>query len=162
MSKGQTANNNSGKETRDPKTGRFTKDNTIGSEYRFKEGNTLSTIYNDEYADKLLDYFREKIENGEVPFIFKWADDANISARAVSAWANEKEENGDYKHPRFAYIHAHCMCLQQYALMSGGLQDRLNARVVEFLLKNLHGMTDKVEQDISASGEFTVNIREVD
>ena len=136
--------------------GRFAKGNTVGEETRFKNGHTLSSTYDESYPEDLIKYFREKIEEGDVPFLEMWAVSKNLSYRTVMLWS----KNEDGKHAQFAYAYEQCKCMQSYALMHGGLKGSLQARIVEFLLKNMHGMKDKVENEISGEG-ITVNIREV-
>ena len=137
--------------------GHFLPGNTVGEETRFAKGNTLSKKYNDSYAEDILRYFREKLEANEVPFLGKWADRKGIDIKTAETWA----KNAEGEHARFSVAYAQCLEMQKISLMQGGLKSTFNPRIVEFLLKNIHGMKDKVEQEITGDTAFTVNIREV-
>ncbi len=139
------------------KHGHFIPGNTVGKETRFQSGNILSKKYNDEYPEELLKYFREKVEAGEVPFLGKWADSKGIDIKTAETWAKDTEG----EHARFSTVYAQCLELQKIALMSGGLSAKQHPRIVEFLLKNIHGMKEKVDAEVKGSGGLTINIHEV-
>ncbi len=122
----------------------FKPGNTIGSETRFKPGNTLSRKYKPEHADSMLDYFKARrgMDNPELPTLEGWAVDNNISIRAAELWASDFE-----KYARFAYNYLQAKAIQKQKLELLGLIGTYNSRLTEFLLKNNHGMNDKVVTD---------------
>lgn len=136
---------------------KFKKGNTIGKETRFKPGNTLSKKYTPELADSLLEYFRERdsMENPELPTLEGWAIDNNICISSVYVWIKDND-----KYPRFADTYAQALAIQKKKLALLGLTGQYNQRLVEFLLKNNHGMTDKTEQkvDQNVNGGISVKV----
>lgn len=134
----------------------FEKGNTIGKETRFKEGNTLAKKYLPEYADDLLKYFEERdnMDNPELPTLEGWAIDNNISVRSVYNWIKEED-----KYPRFSDRYAQALAIQKKKLALLGLVGQYNQRLVEFLLKNNHGMTDKTESKVEQNVSGGVNIK---
>jgi hypothetical protein len=134
--------------------GRFEKGNEIGKETRFKPKNELSLKYKVEYAYDMLKFFEE---SEEVVFVEDWAISRHISVRSVYNWIADEE-----KYPRFALYHRQAMANQFKKLAKGGLNGTLNARLVEFMLKNNHGMTDKTEQKIESDNTVSVEIKVVD
>lgn len=136
-------------------SGRFKKGNEIGKETRLKPGHTLSKKYTEDYAFDLLTYFEEA---EDLVFVEDWAVSRKISIRAINDWLNDEE-----KYPLFATHYKQAMAIQLLKLSKGGLKGDYNARLVEFLLKNNHGMRDKVEQKLEGgtNDTLTVEIREV-
>ena len=136
---------------------KFQKGNTIGFETRFKQGNTLSKKYKPEYADDLLEYFEERdsMENPELPTLEGWAVSRKIAIRCVNNWIADED-----KYPRFADKYAQALAIQKKKLALLGLTGAYNQRLVEFLLKNNHGMSDKTETkvDQSINGGITVKV----
>ena len=134
----------------------FKPGNEIGKETRFKKGNLLSTKYKEEYAEKLIKYFKEY---DGFPTIEGFAIDNDISVRCVKYWGHDEEE-----HPRFAFAYRQAIAIQKRKLLENGLADKYNAALTKFLLMNNHGMSDKSEQKVEgeANATITVNIREVD
>lgn len=134
--------------------GLFQKGNAIGYETRFQKGNRLSNKYKDEYADDILMYFVNADPN-TFPSATKWAIERGLSPSTVDKWAV------DEKKPRFMSSYAECMKIQRDHLERCGILGVYNEKMTEFLLKNCHGMKERVEQDITATG-LTVTIKEVD
>ena len=136
---------------------KFKKGNTIGAETRFKPGNTLSKKYNAEYAESLLKYFedRDDMSNPELPTLEGWAIDNNICVSSVYVWIKD-----DNKYPRFIDSYTQALAIQKKKLALLGLTGQYNQRLVEFLLKNNHGMTDKTETkvDQSVNGGISVKV----
>ena len=132
-------------------SGRFEKGNEIGKATRFKNGNTLSCKYKEEYADALLEYFFD--EEVVFPTIEGFAKRYKLAIRTVKDWIADGE-----KYPRFALAHAQAMAIQKDMLLVGGLTEKFNPQIVKFLAINNHGMKEKVEQDIKSDGGFDVNI----
>jgi len=131
--------------------GRFEKGNEIGKATRFKNGNTLSLKYKDDYADALLEYFLD--EDVVFPTLEGFAIKNRLAIRTVMEWsANEA------KYPRFALAHAQALAIQKDKLLVGGLTEKFNPQLVKFLAVNNHGMKDKIENDIKSDGGFDVNI----
>jgi hypothetical protein len=77
--------------------------------------------------------------------------EAGVAVRTANDWANEKSPR--YRQA-FANAHAQCKEIQRNLLIEKGLLEAYSPRMVEFLLKNCHGMSDKVEQDITAKTEI--------
>jgi hypothetical protein len=134
---------------------KFKKGNEIGKETRFQAGNQLSSKYKDEYADSLLEFFRTY---DGVPTFEKWADENGIDVRTACNWKNDDE-----KYPRFSANYAQALSLQKAKLIEYGLLDKYNANLTKFLLTNIHGMSEKVEQKVEGdtNATITVEIREV-
>jgi hypothetical protein len=141
-----------------PGSGDFKKGNTIGYNTRFKAGNKMSTKYMDKYADELIEYFEGK--DGEdyngLPTIAGFARKKGLAIITVQTWGKDETK------PRFMLAYEQCLKIQQDLLCIGGLTGRFNEKMTEFLLKNCHGMSDKVEQEIKADSTFRVTIKEVD
>jgi hypothetical protein len=143
-------------ETSENKEYRFKKGNTIGSETRFKPGNTLSVKYKPEYADGLLKYFadRDDMSNPELPTLEGWAIDNKISIRSVNYWVKDED-----KYPRFASAYAQALAIQKKKLALLGLIGQYNHKLVEFLLKNNHGMVEKVEQKVDQTVDGGISVK---
>lgn len=135
---------------------RFEKGNTIGEETRFKPGHTLSKKYKTEYADDLLKYFEdmEGMDNPELPTLEGWAIHRSISIRSVYNWVKDED-----KYPQFADKYAQALAIQKKKLALLGLVGQYNQRLVEFLLKNNHGMTDKTESKVEQNVSGGVSIK---
>lgn len=119
----------------------------------------LIQVYDDSFPESLLAYFQR--EDVVCPTIGGWAVENGISVRTVHDWT--KEDSPRYRQ-EFALICAQCKEIQRNLLINNGLLEAYSPRMVEFLLKNCHGMSDKVEQDIKAKadGTFKVDIKIVD
>lgn len=135
---------------------KFEKGNTIGKETRFKAGHNLSKKYKAEYADDLLNYFKEMEDMDiiELPTLEGWAISRSISIRSVNNWVHEEE-----KYPQFADKYAQALAIQKKKLALLGLKGSYNQRLVEFLLKNNHGMSDKTEQKVDQTVNGGVSIK---
>lgn len=159
-------------ETRN-KQGRFTKGNTIGEETRFKEGNTDSLKYKDEFCDLLLEYFsqpstrieyQEKYSKGqlvakipmtlpnEYPTFEMFASKIGVTARVLRQW---KEE-----YPRFATAYERAKEIQLAKLTSNTLIGVYNPIYAKFEATNNHGLRDKQEVATNVSGELATGIDE--
>lgn len=138
----------------------------------FAVGNEFSEKYKEEYADKLLDFFRKpisKIEykksyfkgelSSETPIEFiedfptmgMFARTICVSVSALKAWAGITE-NGKYKHDRFASAYA---CVKEWAggmIESGALSGKLDANMAKFILTNDYGKQDKQVIDTHVTG----------
>lgn len=131
--------------------GRFQKGNTIGYETRFQPGHTLSTKYQDEYADQLLEFFTDP--DVEFPTIEGFAKKYHIAIRTVYDWIEAPE-----KYPQFALSHAQAMAIQRDKLLVGGLTEQYNSQIVKFIAVNCHGMKEKIEQEVKGDATINVNI----
>lgn len=133
--------------------------NTDGT---FAVGNTIAEVYQDEFADKLLDYFKQPLTytemkvtyyKGEVssetpvefvrdfPTMGMFARSIGVSVSALKAWAGITE-GGKYLHPRFASAYA---CVKEWAegmMESGALSGKLDANMAKFVLTNDYGKKD--------------------
>ena len=138
------------KDKRD-ENGRFIKGNTIGSNTRFNTGHTLSTIYRDEYADLLLEYFTDP--DVVFPTLEGFAIKHNIAIRTVHTWVESPET-----HAQFALSHAQAMAIQRDKLLVGGLTEQYNSQIVKFIAVNCHGMKEKIEQEFKGEASINVNI----
>lgn len=134
--------------------GLFQKGNTIGYETRFQKGHTLSKKYKDSYPSDILYYFITA-DPMTVPSAAKWAIEHGLSPSIIDVWAKDESK------PLFVSAYKDCMRIQRDHLERLGLLGGYNEKMSEFLLKNCHGMKERVEQDITASG-LTVTIKEVD
>jgi hypothetical protein len=117
--------------------GQFKKGNTIGQETRFKEGNTFSVKYKDEYCDRMLEYFKT---SEEYPTFAEFAGDIiGVDKQTLANW---KES-----HPRFRIAYDICLSIQEGRLVKGGVSGKYNAAFAKFIAVNCHGMSDKSEND---------------
>ena len=126
----------------------------------FKPGHPpLIEVYDESYPQSLLEYFRR--EDIVCPTLGGWAVETGVAVRTANDWANEKSPR--YRQD-FANAYAQCKEIQRNLLIQNGLLEAYSPRMVEFLLKNCHGMSDKVEQDITAKTDntFKVDIKIVD
>ena len=126
----------------------------------FAPGNGFSEKYDDEFVDKLYEFFSQpltKIEYEEeydkdgnikykkpiemisdFPTFGMFARSIGVSVSAIEAWAGLKFD-GKYKKPRFATAYA---CVKEWAagmMESGGITGKLNANMVKFVLTNDYG-----------------------
>ena len=133
----------------------FKPGNTIGSETRFKPGNTLSKKYKPEYADHMYQYFldRKDMSNPELPMIEMWAIDNGFAVTTVvEHWCKDAE-----RYPRFVLLYAQAKAIQKAKLQMLGLTGTYNNQLTEFLLKNTHGMNDKVVTDNTVRFEVALD-----
>lgn len=135
--------------------GQFLPGNEIGSETRVKKGEILRTVYDDSYADDILDYF---INHEGYPTVQGWCAEKNIFYKTAVNWGQNSELC-----PRFVTAYAQCMAIQQAKGIEGGMSGRFNPRFAKFMLSACHGMSEKTEQKIEAdaTASFTVEIKEV-
>lgn len=117
----------------------------------------LIEVYDDSYPQSVLDYFSR--EDIVCPTLGGWAVENNVAVRTLNDWTNE---NSPRYRQEFATACAQCKEIQRNLLIKNGLLEAYSPRMVEFLLKNCHGMSDKVEQDIKGNGTFKVDIKIVD
>lgn len=126
----------------------------------FALGNECAAKYEDEYADKLLEFFSKPLsrieyeeeydKDGNVkskrpvemvedfPTFGMFARSIGVSVSAIKAWAGITYD-GQYKKARFAFAYA---CAKEWAegmMESGGITGKLNANMVKFVLTNDYG-----------------------
>ena len=117
--------------------GQFKKGNTIGMETRFKEGNTFSVKYKDEYCGKMLEYFTNATD---FPTFEEFA--GKIIGVGEKTLYNWKEE-----HPRFTATFEKCLAIQKGMTFKGAMTGKYNAAFAKFMAVNCYGMSDKSESD---------------
>jgi hypothetical protein len=133
------------------KATQFKPGNTIGMDTRFKPGKKpLNCQYNESYPDSILVYF---LTCDKLPTIEGWAIENNVAIRTVYDWLEAPEE-----YPHLANTYAQAKAIQKAKLIELGLVEAYNATLVKFLLTNNHGMSEKVEQDIKAKTDNTINV----
>ena len=130
-------------------SGMFEKGNTIGFNTRFQPGNAITSKYEEDFPESLLQHYQEY---EGLPTLGSWALAHNIDVRTVKDWVAQN------KHPRFSLAYAQCLEIQRQKLVDLGLADAYNATLVKFLLINNHGMKDKIETEQSQASPFEVNI----
>lgn len=162
--------------------GRFKKGNTIGKETRFKKGNTGinkyqdNTVYKDEFADMLLEYFKEPkseivyeeeynkdgtlkkktpkfILPPKFPTLEMFAVNIGVTSRTLRDWASV-DENGNFKHPLFAYAYAQARERQFAIAKENAISKQYDSNFSKFILVNEFGMRDKQEVDTNVSGKL--------
>jgi hypothetical protein len=128
-------------------SGQFKKGNTIGKETRFKEGNTFSVKYKEEYCEKMVDYF-EKAE--DFPTFEEFAGE--IIGVDDTTLLNWKEA-----YPRFRATYNKCLTIQKGKTVRGAMTGKYNAAFAKFMAVNCYGMTDKSENDSKMTVTITTN-----
>lgn len=119
--------------------GRFIKGNEIGLETRVKPGEILRTVYDDSYADDILNYF---MTHTGYPTVQAWCAERGIYYNTAVNWGRNEELC-----PRFVIAYAQCMAIQQAKGIEGGMSGRFNPQFAKFMLSACHGMSERVEQD---------------
>ena len=138
----------------------------------FAVGNNFSEIYKDEFADELIEFFKQPLTrtemkrtyfkgelSSEIPIEFTndfptmgmFARSIGVSVSAVKAWAGVTED-GKYKHDRFASAYA---CVKEWAegmMESGALSGKLDANMAKFVLSNDYGKKDSKTVETSLTG----------
>ena len=128
----------------------------------FAPGNNFAGVYQEDFADKLLEFFSQPLSHiemkktyfkgelsAEIPIEFvsdfptmgMFARSIGVSVSALKAWAGITEE-GKYLHPRFASAYA---CVKEWAegmMESGALAGKLDANMAKFVLTNDYGKKD--------------------
>lgn len=175
----QEAKKENKKEVKENK-GRFKKGNPIGMATRFQKGNTginkYNDLYKDEYADMLLEYFKEpKIEiiyeeeynkDGTLkkktpkmilppkfPTLEMFAVNIGVTSRTLREWAYV-DENGDSKHPLFSSAYAQARERQFAIAKENAISKQYDSNFSKFILVNEFGMRDKQEVDTNVSGKL--------
>ena len=147
----------------------------------FAPGNGFSEKYEDEFVDKLYEFFSQpltKIEYEEeydkdgnikykkpiemisdFPTFGMFARSIGVSVSAIEAWAGLKFD-GKYKKPRFATAYA---CVKEWAagmMESGGITGKLNANMVKFVLTNDYDKQDKqiIQSTVGNVDEKTLDL----
>lgn len=128
-------------------SGQFKKGNTIGKETRFKEGNTFSVKYKEEYCDMMIDFFRNATD---FPTFEEFAGEIiDVEEQTLANWREQ--------YPRFRIAYAKCLTIQKGRLVKGGVSGKYNAAFSKFIAVNCHGMTDKSENDSKMTVTITTN-----
>ena len=138
--------------------GRFAKGNTVGAETTFKPGNTLHSVYNPDYPDKLLEYFRDTEE--PFPTLEGFAEKYHIAIRTLERWVLSDPK--DEMFGRMADAYAQCKAIQKRALLVHGLTRSFDASMVKFLLSTNHDMHERSDQHVEADTTFRVEIDVID
>lgn len=124
------------------------------------------TLYRDEYPEMLVAYFQERYdaiianpaiaqEQGgrgsgqrnvqamfaEFPTLAGFAHSIETHEQRLSEWAN--------RHEAFAEARARVVGVTKHLLIGGMLDGRYNAQAAQFVAKNLVGMRDKNEVELS-------------
>lgn len=134
--------------------GQFKPGNTIGMETRFKKGHQLSCKYKAEYAEDIRTFFES---SEDLVLIEDWAKARHLHINTVKGWAANPE-----KYHQFVLNYEQAMADQCAKLIKGGLKGAYNARLVEFLLKNNHGMTDKAMTDTTVTFNVAYGSSDID
>lgn len=128
--------------------GMFVEGNQVGI------GNDNACKYKDEYADLLLNWFKQQIDEGGMPTFEDFAVDVlDVAPNTLDNWAE--------KYPRFAVAKEKALAKQRSLLVKGGLSERLNPSFTKFVLSACHGMREKTETDSSITLNIAMN-QEID
>ena len=138
----------------------------------FAIGNNFSTIYKDEFADQLIEFFKQPLTRTEMkktyfkgelssetpiefandfPTMGMFARSIGVSVSAIKAWAGVTEDE-KYKHDRFALAYA---CVKEWAegmLESGAIAGKLDSNMAKFVLTNDYGKKDSKTVETSLAG----------
>lgn len=120
-----------------------------------KEYNS-NRIYTDEVIiDELLCIYKFLEQNKDVVFFGEYWDDLYTQKRIPRKSLEKCFQN--YKLPAVAYsIKDAISDLVETRLINGGLKNKLNGYMTTFLLKNNHGYTDKVDQNVTVTNTDVV------
>lgn len=128
-------------------SGQFKKGNTIGKETRFKEGNTVTLKYKDEYCEKMIEYFENATD---FPTFEEFAGRViGIGERTLWNWKDTQ--------PRFATAFEKCLAIQKGMTLKGAMIGKYNPAFAKFMAVNCYGMTDKSENDSKMTVTITTN-----
>ncbi len=129
----------------------FEKNNTVGTETRFKNGNTAAVKYKAEYGDRMLTYFRE---HTGYPQFEEFADSIGVTVGTLKNWADAR--------PRFAAIRDRCAEIQCAKLNAGALAGRFDSSYAKFIAVNHHNMRDKMTQEVETVKPFEISLSVID
>lgn len=126
--------------------GMFVEGNQVGI------GNDNACKYKDEYADLLLNWFKQQIDEGGMPTFEDFAVDVlDVAPNTLDNWAE--------KYPRFAVAKEKALAKQRAWLCKGGLSEKLNPSFTKFVLSACHGMREKTESDVNMNANAEVGVR---
>lgn len=95
--------------------------------------------YDARYCQELIAY--AKSSSDAIPTLEGFADLIDVDPDTITAWQSS--------HPEFLGACKKVMGMQKARLIDRGLKGEHNPAITIFLLKNNHGMKDKVEQELS-------------
>lgn len=133
-----------------------------------KRGNRYACKYKDEYCDMMREYFSGEIydDNGHRKSLFWFAEQIGVISETLYEWANIKDENGEYKYPRFrdTYLRAKEFTCQD--IINGAIEGRYNANFSAFLLQCDYGRIPasktEIKADANISGGVSITISDDD
>ena len=139
----------------------------------FAKGNSFAEKYEEQYADKLIEFFSQPLsrieykrtydENGNIksekpveivndfPTIGMFARSIGVSVSAIKSWAGITED-GKFKHDRFAAAYAKVKEWAGGMLESGSISGKLDSSMAKFVLTNDYGKQDKQVIDATVNG----------
>lgn len=130
-------------EGRDEK-GRFTKGNPSNP------GNDFASKYNPEYDDRMIEWFKQRLEEGKYPTFERFAVfELGVDDDTLDNWAN--------KFPGFRRAKKICESMQIADLKEGGLEERYNSAFTKFVMSACHGLSEKTETDSSITLKVAMN-----
>lgn len=145
---------------------------TVEAQVQPKRGPGAPSKYLPEYADRLVEFFRETpFETSDVvehdgrkrsklisayrfPTLQRFADDIGVAFETLHDWATAKGPDGEPRYPEFSYAYKRAKTIQSAILVEGGMAGLFQPAMAIFGAKNLLGWTDKVETaDPEATGD---------
>lgn len=110
------------------------------------------TKYDPAYCDALIEYAKSTEE--AVPTLEGFAASINVDPDTITNWQSS--------HPEFFGAVKSAMGIQKVKLIDCGLKGDYNPAVTIFLLKNNHGMSDKLQQELTGANGGPVQISHIE
>ena len=131
-----------------------------------KKQNGRPTVYRDEFADMLVEFFSKPstevktvtdkqgedkvvVVPGDFPTLARFAVSIGITTETLHDWATAKNPDGSLRKPSFSYAYKKAKDLQQANLVEGTLKGAYNSTFAIFTAKNVLGWRDKIDQEIT-------------
>jgi hypothetical protein len=109
--------------------------------YKGCETGGRPTIYTDAYIEKMADEFKKWLLDEKHVWIKDFALDNDFDPDLFSIWAEKNE--------KFSGVYIQAKKRQESRLINGGLNSLYNSKIVQLVLSNCHGFTEKQETKIS-------------
>lgn len=103
-----------------------------------------------EHTDEKGNKHTEKVLN-PFPTLARFATKVGVTRETLHEWATAKNDNGELKHPEFAYAYKRAKDFQEALLVEGAIGGMYQANFSIFTAKNVLGWRDKVEQEITGA-----------
>ena len=118
--------------------------------YRREVKREKTTTRRDGAIERDVEY--TLVPNG-LPMFSKFARHIGVHVATLHEWAHGKRPDGSLKHPEFAEAYKAAKALQKEHLIDNGLAGLYPPASYIFTAKNIAGMRDKIETDVTTKGE---------